>query len=219
MRPCPRVLALWIGLLLGVFSPALTHADGEPAGEFDYYVLALSWSPNWCVREGDARNAPECAPGEARGWTLHGLWPQFERGWPSYCRTAARDPSRRMTGSMIDIMGSSGLAWHQWKKHGRCSGLSAEAYFEASRTAYGQITRPEILRKLDREVALPAAVIEEAFLRENAELRPDMITITCRDRRIQEARICLTRDLTLRRCGADVLRECQLGDALFAPLR
>ncbi|MEM1079713.1 MAG: ribonuclease T2 [Pseudomonadota bacterium] len=219
MRPCPRVLTLWIGLLLGALSLDSALADGEPAGEFDYYVLALSWSPNWCVREGDARDAPECAPGEARGWTLHGLWPQYDRGWPSYCRTTARDPSRRMTGAMTDIMGSSGLAWHQWKKHGRCSGLSAEAYFAASRAAFGQITRPEILRKLDREVALPAAVIEEAFLRENPSLQPEMITITCRDRRIQEARICLTRDLSLRRCGEDVLRECQLDDALFAPLR
>lgn len=219
MRPCPRLVTLWIGLLLAALGPEQAHADGEKAGAFDYYVLALSWSPNWCLREGDAREAAECAPGAARGWTLHGLWPQYERGWPSYCRTSARDPSRRMTGDMVDIMGSSGLAWHQWKKHGRCSGLSAEGYFDASRKAYGQITRPEILRKLDREVALPAAVVEEAFLRENPDLQPDMITITCRDRRIQEARICLTRDLSLRRCGADVLRECQLDDALFAPLR
>ena len=58
MRPCPRVLALWIGLLLGALSPALTHADGEPAGEFDYYVLALSWSPNWCVLQPDLVHRP-----------------------------------------------------------------------------------------------------------------------------------------------------------------
>ncbi|MCW8842371.1 MAG: ribonuclease T, partial [Rhodobacteraceae bacterium] len=24
-------------------------ADGQKAGEFDYYVLSLSWSPTWCA--------------------------------------------------------------------------------------------------------------------------------------------------------------------------
>ena len=124
-----------------------------------------------------------------------------------------------MTAAMADIMGSGGLAWHQWKKHGRCSGLSAEAYFDASRQAYGAITRPDILRKLDQEVTLPASVGEEAFLRENRDLRADMLTITCRDRQIQEARLCLTKELAPRRCGPDVLRDCSLGDALLTPIR
>lgn len=198
-------------------SPAL--ADGEKAGVFDYYVLALSWSPNWCLREGDDRDAPECAAGAGRGWTLHGLWPQYESGWPSYCRTTARDPSRAMTRGMEDIMGSAGLAWHQWKKHGRCSGLSAEAYFDASRRAYDAVQRPEVLRKLDRDVTLPASLVEEAFLRENPDWSADMLTITCRDRQIQEARLCLTRDLAPRRCGRDVNRDCNMQDALLTPLR
>ncbi|MDD9718953.1 ribonuclease T2 [Dinoroseobacter sp. PD6] len=206
-------------LCLLLAAPATARADGDQAGEFDYYVLAVSWSPNWCLREGDDRDAPECAPGAGRGWTLHGLWPQYETGWPSDCRTTASDPSRAMTRAMTDIMGSSGLAWHQWRKHGRCSGLSAADYFAASRRAYESVTRPEILRKLDRDVTLPAAVVEEAFLRENPDWDADMLTITCRDRQIQEARLCLTRDLEPRRCGADVLRDCTLQDALLTPLR
>jgi len=39
--------------------------------------------------------------------------------------------------------------------------------------------------------------------------------ITCKDTRIQEARICLTKDLEPRRCGADVIRDCTLDRALF----
>jgi len=124
-----------------------------------------------------------------------------------------------MTGQETDIYGSSGLAWHQWNKHGVCTGLSASDYYALARLAYGSVERPALLRELDREVRLPAAVIEEAFLEENPELTADMLTVTCRDGRIQEIRICLTRDLEPRTCGADVRRDCQMQDALFSPMR
>lgn len=209
-----RFLAI---LLLLAAPPAL--AEGEQPGDFDYYVLALSWSPNWCQIEGDARQSTQCDPGADFGWILHGLWPQYEQGWPSFCRSLQRDPSRAQTAQMADIMGTAGLAWYQWKKHGRCSGLSAERYFEASRTAFKAISRPKILRNLTRDVTLPARLIEEAFLRENPGLTPDMATVTCRDGMIQEMRICLTTELEPRRCGADVVRDCTLSNAGFAAIK
>ena len=207
----------WLILLL--LSATLARAEGEQAGEFDYYVLSLNWSPTWCVLEGTARNSPQCDGDADFGWVLHGLWPQYDEGWPSYCRTSQRDPSRSDTRAMADIMGSPGLAWHQWKKHGRCSGLSAEAYFDAARHAYGAVNRPEVFRRLDRAVRLPAAVVEEAFLRANPALQPDMLTITCKSGRIQEARLCLTRDLQPRACGQDVVRDCTLDDALLEHIK
>ena len=205
--------ALWAGFA----GPGALAQDR--AGDFDYYVLSLSWSPNWCALEGDDRGARECEAGAARGWVLHGLWPQRERGWPQWCADDGRNPSRRDTAAMADIMGSGDLAWYQWRKHGRCAGTGWRAYFDDAREAYGRVTRPEVLRRLDREVTLPARLIEEAFLTENPDLSADAITITCRAGRIQEARICLTKDLAFRRCGADVIRDCSLTDAGFAPLR
>ncbi|MBM7067913.1 ribonuclease T2 [Actibacterium sp. 188UL27-1] len=198
---------------------AQAKADGELAGQFDYYVMALSWNATWCAVEGDGRGADQCNRGRGLGWTLHGLWPQFEKGWPSYCRTAARDPSRRQTAGMADIMGSGGLAWHQWKKHGRCSGLEASAYFDLSRKAYGSVTRPPVLRKLDKDISVPVSVIEEAWLEANSTLSADQITLTCRDGHIQEARICLTKDLKPRRCGRDTIRDCQSDGALLPAMR
>lgn len=195
------------------------RAEGERAGAFDYYVLALSWTPTWCAIEGDGRGSPQCDPGQGFGFTLHGLWPQYEAGWPSYCPTSERNPSRGMTADMADIMGSSGLAWHQWNKHGVCSGLSARDYFALSRLAYERVTRPDLLRNLGSEVRLPAEVIEEAFLEENPDLRDETTTVTCRDGRVQEIRICLTRDLDPRECGRDVARDCPLQEAIFAPMR
>lgn len=206
-------------MIFAIVTASAAAAEGERGGEFDYYVLALSWSPNWCAREGDDRGAAQCRPGSDLGWSLHGLWPQFERGWPSYCRTDARDPSRSETGAMTDIMGSSGLAWHQWKKHGRCSGLPASAYFEASRAAYDSVRLPAVFRKLESPVRLPAAVVEAAFLTANPDLHPDMLTVTCRDGMISEVRLCLTRDLSPRICASDVRRDCSETRALLTDLR
>jgi ribonuclease T2 len=197
-------------------APAL--AEGDRAGEFDYYVLALSWSPTWCALEGDARASPQCDPARDLGWVLHGLWPQHEEGWPSDCRTTHRDPTRRETAAMADIMGTGGLAWYQWQKHGRCAGLPPEAYFAKARRAYETVARPQVLRRLDRPVRLPASVIEDAFLEANPGWEPDMVTITCRAGRIQEARVCLTKDLDPRPCGADVVRDCRMQDALLDPI-
>lgn len=193
-------------------------ADGERAGAFDYYVLSLSWQPTWCALEGDARGAAQCDAGRGFGWVLHGLWPQYHRGWPAHCPTAGRPPSRAMTAGMADIMGSPGLAWYQWKKHGTCTGLSAADYYALSREAFERVARPVVFRKLKGPVRLPAKVVEEAFLRANPGWTPDMLTITCREGRIQEARLCLSKSLAPVPCGRDVVRDCRLKDALFAPI-
>ena len=207
-----RALLIWLMLAL----PAMAQ---DRSGEFDYYELSLSWSPNWCALEGDARGSDQCDARHDHGWILHGLWPQYHRGYPEYCNTTERPPSRAMTRDMADIMGTSGLAWHQWKKHGGCSGLSAAAYYALSREAYDRVVRPPVFRKLDKAVRLPAAVVEEAFLKSNPGMEPDGVTITCRNGHIQEARICLGRDLSAVPCGQDVVRDCSAKDALFTPIR
>ncbi len=209
---------MWRGVLAGYVMASAVQAQ-DVAGEFDYYVLSLSWSANWCAYEGDSRNSPQCDPAEDFGWILHGLWPQYEDGYPADCRTNFRAPSRGQTRDMADIMGTSGLAWHQWNKHGVCSGLDSEDYYALSRLGYGKITRPALLRQLKEPVTLPATLIEEAFIADNPDLEPDQITITCRGGYIQEARICMTRDLEFRQCGADVVRDCRMNDARFEPVR
>ena len=206
-------LLAWIAFALPL------SAQADTAGDFDYYVLSLSWSPNWCAIEGDAKRSDQCDARHDHGWILHGLWPQYERGYPEHCQTTERAPSRRMTADMVDIMGTAGLAWYQWKKHGTCAGLSAQEYYDQSRAAYAAIIRPDVLRRLTREIKVAPAVIEQAFLEANPGMSPDQITITCKQGHIQEARICLTKDLELRACGADVRRDCTMKNARFTPVR
>jgi ribonuclease T2 len=210
-----RILVLLLAVLFG---PGPVHAR-DIAGQFDYYILALSWQPGWCRSTGDDRAAPECSDGTGRGFTVHGLWPQNERGWPRDCATDERDPSRRESQAMDDIMGSGGLAWHQWKKHGRCSGLSASAYYDTTREALARITVPRVLDRLDRDITLDPALVEEAFLEANPDLAADGVTITCRDRSLAEVRICLTRDLHPRDCAPDARSDCSRPRVLMEAVR
>jgi ribonuclease T2 len=212
-----RLSAAPLAALVASALPVL--ADGEAAGEFDYYILALTWTPSWCATTGDSRDDPQCDAGRGLGFTLHGLWPQDEFGWPSHCRTTEREPSRAETAAMADIMGSSGLAWYEWKKHGRCSGLSAGDYFALSREAYESIDIPEVFERLNRDVTLPAQVVEDAFIDADPGLTDAMMTTQCGDGRISEVRICLSRDLSPRPCGPDASRDCRMTDALMEALR
>ena len=204
-------------LMMGLAGPV--GAEAERAGDFDYYVMSLSWSPNWCAETGDGRGDPQCDKGRGFGFTLHGLWPQFEAGYPSYCRTGERDPSRADTAAMADIMGGAGLAFYEWKKHGRCSGLAAREYFSVSRRAYQAVVIPEVFKALNRDVELPASVVEAAFIEANPGLQPDQITVTCDRWMIEDVRLCLTRDLEPRGCGADVVQDCTSQRAVMEAVR
>ncbi|HUS52435.1 MAG TPA: ribonuclease T2 [Thermohalobaculum sp.] len=212
--------ALLAALVLAM--PGTLGAGGR-AGEFDYYVLALSWNAAWCASTGDARGNAKCAPGGNTGFVVHGLWPQHEYGWPQDCTTSQRDPSRAETAAMADIMGSSGLAWYEWKKHGRCSGLAPAAYFALIRESWQMIERPPILRRINKPIRLAPQVIEQAFIEANPELSPGLkpsgVTVTCKDRMISEVRICLTKSLVPRACSGSTARDCSISDPLFEPMR
>jgi ribonuclease T2 len=195
------------------------RAQTDSAGEFDYCLLSLSWSSAWCTLTGDARDDPQCDAGRGHTFIVHGLWPQHELGYPADCRTTMPDPSRAETAAMADIMGGAGLAFYEWKKHGRCSGLSAQAYFATLRRAYDALTIPPVFADITRDLTIDARVIEDAFLDSNPSLDPDQITVTCKSGLIQEVRLCLTRDLAPRTCGNDVIRDCTLPDAELTALR
>lgn len=205
------ILAAWLG--------AGGAAAQDRAGDFTHYVLALSWNASWCEIEGEERGAGQCDTRHDLGWTLHGLWPQHERGWPEYCRTPERDPTRAETAAMADIMGSGGLASYQWKKHGRCSGLAPTEYFELAREAFDAVRQPDVLERLERTVRVEPDVIEEAFLAANPDLSPDALAVTCRDGLLQEVRVCLDRDLEPRACTPEVERGCRASSIEVPPVR
>jgi len=180
--------------------PALA-SDQRRVGDFDFYVLSLSWSPSYCMEEGDDANSQQCDARRPYGFIVHGLWPQYERGYPRQCYTSQRHVSDAIVDSMRDIMPSGGLVGHQWRMHGSCSGLSQRDYFGTIREAYGNISIPKQFQDIRPGDALGADDIEHAFMAVNRGLPKDGISVACGKKLLREVRICMTKDLKFRACG------------------
>lgn len=193
MRAMLAVLSLLVGLSGLHAQPR--EARGAPMGQFDFYVLSLSWSASWCRTTGERRGADQCERGRNPGFVVHGLWPQYDRGYPAFCRPDGRSPSRSAMEEARNVLPDDGLARHQWRKHGSCSGLSPEAYFRATAAARAKVHIPEALVAPASDTRRDVLAIERAFSEKNPGLRPDMIAVTCNRGMIQEVRICLSRDL------------------------
>jgi len=191
--------ALLIGLPI-VFLAGGASAEDRP-GAFDFYVLALSWSPSFCLTEARRGERLQCGSGRSHGFIVHGLWPQHESGWPEFCPSDhPEEPPLSLVQQMLDIMPSPDLIAHQWRKHGTCAGLDQAGYFALLRRARERVAVPEPLRTPDRRHYASARGLEEAFITANPGLSAAGIAIACEDGRLREARICLTRQLDFRRC-------------------
>ncbi|MCJ2134865.1 ribonuclease T2 [Methylobacterium sp. J-026] len=167
---------------------------GTP-GEFDFYVLALSWSPNFCAGAGGHRDDVQCTPGRGLGFVVHGLWPQYSRGFPEGCSASVRAPTRQAIEVAGQVYPSEGLARHEWRTHGTCSGLDPVAYFTAARDARLAVTIPDSLKGGSPPQTLAPIEIARQFVAANRGLRPDMMAVTCTHGQLQEVRICFGKDL------------------------
>ena len=211
-----RMLAAAAGaVLLGACQPpadavAEKAAPAEIGSGFDFFVLSLSWSPSYCEAEGASANRYQCRSDRDLGLVVHGLWPQFETGWPESCDTRGNDRvPDALADSMSDIMPSRGLVGHQWRKHGSCSGLDQAAYLKATRAAFERVAIPPLFASASRASRIGAMEAEAAFRDANPELPADGIAISCADGRLDEVRICLTRDLSFRSCPQVDRRGCR----------
>ncbi len=184
---------------------APARSGDAPASAFDYYLIALSWSPSYCESNPDDRE--QCGT-RGYGFVLHGLWPQFENsGGPRDC-TGSGQPDRDTVAAALAVMPSRRLVAHQWRAHGRCSGLDAGDYFEMADRAYASVRIPPPFTPPASPRAMPAAAIERAFAEANPGLDRTMFAVVCRRRDLAEVRICVDRNLAFRACGNGVRTRC-----------
>lgn len=199
----------------------------DQPGQFDYYVLALSWSPSYCAGLDRDRYDPQChsRDGKRYAFVLHGLWPQFDRGWPQDCQTQDRGfVPRPVANRMLDIMPSDRLVFHQYRKHGTCSGLGVDRYFALSRQLFEKVNIPERFRNVtdNRLFVSPDALMQE-FRAANPDLKPDAIAVQCGGpgNRLREVRICLDKQGSFRACGRneDQRKLCTANSMYVPPVR
>lgn len=182
------------------------------SGTFDFYVLALSWSPSYCATAGAKADRQQCGGQAKYSFIVHGLWPQYEKGYPDNCATDQPKSVRETLARRYeDLTPSGSLIRHEWLKHGTCSGLKQRAYFDKLRAARGRIVIPPEFHQMARERKMAPQAIEDAFVKANKGLKREDMAVTCDRRYFREVRICMTKDLDFRRCTEVDADMCRLG--------
>lgn len=211
------------GLLLALLIAAAPWAEARNdrrnndsvAGVFDYYVLALSWSPTFCLTHADNE---QCS-GKGYGFVLHGLWPQYDRGgWPQFCKgVAPLTEVERDQGRSLFVSGQ--LMGHEWKKHGTCAGLGGAGYFTQADKALAAVKIPAQLEPPTTPQSLAPKAIVDLFQRANPGLPSNAIAVRCKGPELSEVWVCMTKDLTFRACDAGVRSQCRSGEVRIPSVR
>jgi ribonuclease T2 len=220
--------ALAIGLFLSALAGVGDRASAQDSrqnapGAFDFYVLSLSWSPSFCAaaaergRGGRSQQA-QCG-GRPFSFVVHGLWPQYEHGFPDHCQQPSPRLDHRIMTSMLDLMPAPGLIYSEWDKHGTCSGLGARGYFETVRKARAAVKIPADFSDLSAPKTIAPEAIEDAFIKDNPGLSHSAIAVICDRNRLSEVRVCMNKDLQFRACEEVDRRACRRGQVVMPPVR
>ena len=181
-----------------------TGANSE-AGQFDYYVLSLSWAPTYCLTHVD--DGAECA-GKGYGFVVHGLWPQYDGGgYPENCSTQF-ELSEAAAAKGRALYPSEHLMQHEWQQHGTCSGLDARTYFYAVDHAAAAVKIPAAMEAPQTDHSFTVAQIADLFRSANPQIPDHALTVACSRRGLSEVRVCLTKELSLRSCGGGMRTTC-----------
>jgi ribonuclease T2 len=191
-------------------------------GKFDFYVLSLSWAPSFCdaafERAPDQPPPPECGP-RAYPFVVHGLWPQYEMGFPEFCQQPAPRLDRSVVSSMIDLMPAPRLIFNEWDKHGTCSGLSQHDYFDTVRKARAAVKIPPEYIDLQAPLSVTPDAIEDAFVKANPGLTQGGMAVECDKKQLTEVRLCFAKDLKFRPCPEIARRSCRRDQLVMPPVR
>ncbi|MFZ4963953.1 ribonuclease T2 family protein [Pseudomonas gingeri] len=215
MRWFSWVLVLFMVSVGGVQAGQGRDKQRGEAGEFDYYLLALSWSPTFCL----THTGNEQCTGKGYGFVLHGLWPQYARGgWPQSCAPLTPlSTEQRQQG--LTLFPTARLMEHEWKKHGTCSGLGATAYLDTTDRALGKVRIPEALQPSTAVREYSAEEIAVLFRQSNPGMPSDGVAVSCSGPQLSEVKVCLSRDLGFASCGKGVKSQCRAGKVRLPPIR
>jgi ribonuclease T2 len=216
-----RTAAFAVLVLSLTFSSATAQDRRQnKSGEFDFYVLALSWSPSFCeaTAERGRESKEQCGP-RPFSFVVHGLWPQYEKGFPEYCQVPAPRLNGGIVSSMLDLMPSPRLVFHEWDRHGTCSGLNPRAYFDNVRKARAVVKIPDQYLELKEPLTVTPDEVEDAFVKANPGLTRGGVAVTCDSKRMSEVRICVSREFGFRDCPDIDRRACRRDKLVMPPVR
>src|SRR6266576_6065094 len=163
-------LAVVLGMVLAAGLALAQDRRQNRPGQFDFYVLSLSWSPSFCDSAGERGTPPQEQCGERPfSFVVHGLWPQYERGFPESCLVPPPRLERNIMRSMLDLMPAPGLVYHEWDQHGTCSGLQPREYFDLVRRAREEVKIPEQYSNPTAPLSVTPSQVIDAFISANIQ--------------------------------------------------
>ena len=201
-------------------APAANPAAAAKEAPFDYWMLSLSWSPQYCrLKPTDQECKGVRGYVEPYGFVAHGLWPQFEIGRPQRCEEDPEPVPDELISRMLPTMPSAALIRNQWRRYGTCSGMSQEDYFMFVERAVRRIEIPKQYREPYEYLDTTMEQMKSDFLEINPELTENSVVLQCSGRWLKEVRICYTPDMHPRDCGRDVEDRCRSGKISLRPIR
>jgi ribonuclease T2 len=212
-----------VGLgLLALLGPggadARRRRSPRSEGTFDYYMLALSWAPDFCARPDVQKNERECGVSRHNAFVVHGLWPQAETGRSPELCAPARPVAAATVQRMLNYIPSEGLIQHEWKEHGTCTGLATAEYFNQVAHAADSVTIPADYKSLNRQIEVSPSEIERKFAGANPSFPSDAFRTSCSGGDLAEVRVCFTKDLKARACS-DSAGECRTATTSMLPVK
>jgi ribonuclease T2 len=194
--------------------PTTSSAQPQPQAaptaqqNFDFYLLNLSWSPEFCHSH---PAATECS--QHPGFVLHGLWPQNTTGpFPQHCSDA---PGPQNPSDYSDLYPDAGLLRHEWQTHGTCSGLAPDAFFNLARQALHSVAIPTELTSLDHQISMPPSDILHLFAKSNPSFPPDSLALSCGNNYLTAIEVCMNKTLQPISCGSP--RSCRANTVRITP--
>jgi ribonuclease T2 len=179
--------------------------QSNQTGDFDYYLVSLSWSPAYCVTHPNDQR--QCG-GRGFGFILHGLWPQKSTGgYPENCPVTSQ-PSKAVVQKTLAFMPSEKLINHEWKKHGTCTGLSADEYLGLADRAFSSLRIPKDFEAPETSRNLSVEQILGEFVSANPGLNKDSLSLRCSGSELEEVRVCVDKQLKPMSCGKGVRTQC-----------
>jgi ribonuclease T2 len=185
--------------VIAVLCASIAATRNKP-GVFDYYLLTLSWAPDYCSTPNADRNSKECGTGNHVGFVVHGLWPQFNNGgYPKEC-APPQPVASAIVNRMLAYIPSAGLIQHEWKEHGTCTGLDAATYFGLVRQAFDSVKIPDPYKSLNHSIQVQPADVETSFAAANASFPVGAFLVGCGHGQLSDVRICFGKDVTPETC-------------------
>jgi len=188
--------------------PQSQSSEAASQQAFDYYLLNLSWSPEFCATH---PGKPECA--QHLGFVLHGLWPQNTNG--SYPENCSNAPGPQNPAQYADLYPDQGLLRHEWQTHGTCSGLAPDAFFQLARQAVHSVAIPTGLSSLNHQISMPPAEILSLFTKTNPSIPAASLALSCGSNYLTAVEVCLSKTLQPTSCGA--IRSCRANTVRIPP--